>query len=187
MAGRLPRVTGATGVVDTADQGYFFVHTIVNAATVSTQTVTSANNAVRVFQQVLPFRAIVRQIGWELTTGVDASNSSMGIYNADGTSLLVHSGAVGTAIADQGIQTTSVTAVTLEPGIYYFAQTSTSAVVECRMWNLGARGQNLLNAVSTAERLGTAANSSSSGVLPATLGTITDATGINPSLCVFSP
>ena len=185
MSGRVPRLGGGPAVLSVADQGYFFGYTLVGTGPVSTQNITSANNAIRVFQFVLPFRITVRKIGWDMTTGIDGSHSSMGIYSADGNSLLVHSGAVATAIADQAIQVTTVTEVVLNPAAYYFAQTSTSVSVNARIWNLGSRPQNLLNAASVAERCGTAANASSGGVLPATLGTITDATGINPSMCVF--
>ena len=187
MAGRLPRVTGAVGAVDTVDQGYFFGYTIQEPTTKSTGALVATNNKVRIYKFVLTFRATVGKIAWELETGVNSSKSGIGLYNVDGTTRLVHTGGIDTQIADQGVIQTSVTAVTLEPGVYTLALTSTSTSVIARVINLTGNGMNLVNEGATLPSFGIAANSSSSGVLPATLGVITDSTAINPAMVVFKP
>ncbi|KKK56778.1 hypothetical protein LCGC14_3061140, partial [marine sediment metagenome] len=144
------------------------------------------NDGVYVWQFVLPFRSVVRNITWELLTGVDGSLSSMGLYSANRNRLL-HTGAVGTAIADQGIQQTSITAVTLEPGVYFFAHTSTSLNVDARAWNLAVGVWGPVMNSGSSRRIAIAANLSSGGVLPATLGNLTSQTNMNPPICLFEP
>ena len=186
MANQLTRYA-TVATVDTADQGYFFGYLVFDAGTKANASLADSNNRVWTYQFVLPFRAIVRKIVFELITGVDASDSSFGLYNFDGTSLLVHTGAVSTDIADQGIIETAVTAVTLEPGIYVFVQTSSSISVQAKVWNIGNQAYAMMNAGATRPFVGFAANASSSGALPATLGTITASTARNPSIVGFLP
>jgi hypothetical protein len=173
--------------VETADEGYFFAVGIHQPLTINAAALVGVADNVGAYQFVLPFRIVVRRITWELTTGVNGSFSSVGLYNADGSVRLVHVGALASEIADQGIIDTAVTAVTIEPGIYYFAQTSTSASVIGRKLFVDNFGELILNEGSTNAPAGIAANSGSSGVLPATLGAITASTSRDPLVCVFKP
>ncbi len=179
--------TPAAATVDTADQGYFLAYVVHASVGVITNSFIGNVNDIFAYQFVLPFRVVVRRISWELTTGVNSSLSAVGLYSADGNSLLVHTGAVSTAIADQGVISTVVTAVTIEPGIYFFAQTSTSTSVIVRAVNVPTLTIDLIESGSTNPLVGIAANSSSSGVLPATLGTITASNARRPAHCVFRP
>ena len=184
MAGRLPRVTGATGVVDTAGEGGFLGGIIYpNSASVGTETLASAND-VMTYQFVLPFRAIVRNIIFEVFTLESAKFAGFGIYDVTGNRL-VHTGAV--SVAGTGRKSTSVTAVTLEPGVYVIAWTAdgtTFAYLTALNITTGTLG-SFWN--QNATRIGKAANASSSGVLPATLGAISaDVTIIFP-LVFFEP
>ncbi|KKL86480.1 hypothetical protein LCGC14_1944300 [marine sediment metagenome] len=183
MAGRLPRVTGATGVVDTADLGYFFGYTVTDSVTTAGTVFVSTNNQVRAFLFVLPFREIVRRITITITNSIASSLVGVGIYDKDGNRLL-HSGAIDSSSA--AVISTTITAVTLEPGVYYFAQTTNDTTVQARIWSAVNVTGPILNE-GTLKLVGSAANSSSSGVLPATLGTITAATTRNPMVAVFQP
>ena len=120
MAGRLPRVTGATGVVDTAGEGGFFGGTVFAAHEIGVETMDSTDEVVA-YQFVLPFRAVVGRITFRVSTTEDSTFAGFGIYDKDGNRL-VHTGAV--SVASGGVKSTTVTAVTLEPGIYIHAWTA---------------------------------------------------------------
>ena len=170
MAGRLPRVTGATGSVDTAGEGGFFAGTL-NPTTVSLTAALGANNRVLVSQFVLPFRVVVGKIVFDITTASAAGLASVGIYDKDKNRLL-HAGAVSTTVAELKSVTLG-TSVTLEPGVYFVAHTADNNTAQFRLHR--TETSVLLAAFMTknANRMGRAANNSVSGVLPATLGAIT--------------
>ncbi len=170
MAGRLPRVTGATGSVDTAGEGGLFVpHFFVQAAVLNAVIQTVANR-VSVCQFVLPFRIKVVNIVVNITTPHAANFCAYAIYTPDGNTVLLESGAISTASA--AVVNTAITAVTLEPGPYFAAwtatQTTAQAAHETTSAVVGFTNENNV-------RIGRAANASSSSVFPATLGTITAA------------
>ena len=183
MANQLTRYA-TVATVDTAGEGAFLGGIIYpNSAAISTETLASAND-VMVYQFVLPFRAVVRNIGFQVQTLEVGKLAGFGLYDVNGN-LLVHTGAVSTTTT--GRKFTSVTAVTLEPGVYFLAWTADgttfayitavniSTGTQAAFWN------------QSATRVGKAANASSAGVLPATLGTITaDITIILP-LVLFEP
>lgn len=101
-------------------------------------------------------------------------------YRVAGARLLNTGGFSGATI--QLVQT-SITPVTLDPGVYYLAQTSSDATVQVRTINLPAASGGMLN-VGSVEKVGTAANAASSGVLPSTLGAISSAS-FGPAMVAF--
>ena len=169
--------------VDTADQGYF-VGFSVFPVSLTTQELIGSVNQVLAFQFVLPFRAIIRTITSEVTTSEASSLYAMGIYSIDGNTLLVDSGAISGA--SSGVKSVTITAVTLEPGVYWFAQTSnaTATIIHRSLNVTGLAG--IINGGSQ-EKTILAGNASSSGVLPATLGSLTATTTRLPGVGVFSP
>ncbi|KKM05256.1 hypothetical protein LCGC14_1755980 [marine sediment metagenome] len=184
MANQLTRYATVASLL-TAGEGSFFGYHVYPMTSANTGEPAAVIDEVRVFQTVLPFRAVVRQIVTEVTTLVAAQFYSVGIYRIDGNSLLVHTGAITTASA--AVISTTVTAVTLEPGVYWFAQTADTTTT-LTMRQVGAVTNSLAFQNAGSEiRSGTAANSSSSGVLPATLGTITASVSRFPVLALFAP
>ena len=185
MSGRLPRLPGVVATLDTAGEGYFVGVSVVLTNTPGTGEAVSVADQVRAFQFVLPFRAVVRKITTEVTTLEAGQLYNVAIFSADRNTLLVETGALTTASA--AVIETSVTAVTLEPGVYWFAQTAdTSTTVVFRTIGFGAVQINWLNAGSV-EKGGVAANTSSSAVFPSTLGAISASTAKTPIAAVFSP
>ena len=167
MANQLTRYA-TVATVDTAGEGYFVGGTISLTEGLGGLSL-SAVNQTRVHQFVLPFRVVVGQISYWVSTGGGAGKKlGFGIYDV-AKNLLLESGAVDANVTGQA--TASITAVTLEPGVYWLAWTSDSGTVEI------VAIKNLNNAVpiinEITPRSGIAANASSAGVLPATLGTIT--------------
>ena len=181
MANQLTRYA-TVATVDTADQGYFFGGVIVWPTAVLVGGVVGGNNQIRTIQFVLPFRAVVRRIALEITTLSVGGFVGAGLYDANGNRVL-HSGAISTTTT--GVKTDSITPVTLEPGIYFHAETADNTTVQMAKISMLANVRNLLNA-NAVEKSGSAANTSTAGVLPATLGAIT-AISNTPSLVLYEP
>ena len=184
MANQLTRYATVASV-RTADQGYFFGYTIATPGAGNTTLKVDSVNQVRVYQFVLPFRVVVRKVTFEVTT-LDAGNfAAMGLYDADGN-LVLTSGAITTAAT--GILVNAITAVTVEPGVYFLAFTADTTTAAFRALNPVGIFRDLTNDSATAKREGNAANVSSVAVFPATLGTVTADTGTNaPPGVLFSP
>jgi len=127
---------------------------------------------VRVWREYIPYRLTVSRIAWSINTGGAAgAECSAGIYNSDGTTLLIDSGAqvcTGTGAFD-----IDVTDVTIGPGFYLFAVTADDATVA---WEVDTdptpdSGKGALyNA--TVVQVGGATNVSANAVLPATTGVL---------------
>lgn len=165
MAGRLPRLPGVVATVATAGEGYFFGYTIA-APVKAVGTLVAAVDRVMAYQFVLPFRAIINRILTEVTTvGGAGKLYSVGLYDSS-KNLLVHTGALDANTVQKN--ETSVTLITLEPGIYWFAQTADTTTVQARATTTDVS----FPASATTVRHGRAANASSTGVLPATLGAV---------------
>jgi hypothetical protein len=168
--------------VDTAGEGYFVgisLYLALSGAGVATNGTTET----RVFQFVLPFRAVVRNITTEVTTGgASGKKYGVGLYDIGGNRLL-HTGALDAEAVARNV--TSITAVTLEPGVYYQAQTTDDSNTQFRRLMTELGGIILLK--DTGALVGLAANTSSAGVLPATLGTVTANSDRLPIYSIFSP
>ena len=183
MANQLTRYA-TVATVDMAREGGFLGGILYpNSSSAATETLNNAND-VHVYQFVLPFRAVVRNITFNVFTLEAGKFAGFGLYDVDGNRL-VHTGAV--SVAGTGDKSTAVTAVTIEPGVYFLAwtadgttfayttQLNISTGIMADMWN-----QN-------ATRIGVAANASSAGVLPATLGTITAQVTVVLPIVFFEP
>ena len=164
--------TPAAATVDTVDLGFLsssIMHggqAMVNAALIA------GANEVRATQFVLLFRITIGQLSFHVTTLDVGKFVGTGIYSADRNTLLLESGGVSTTTT--GVKVTALgTPVTLEPGIYWQADTTDSTVVQMRKVSMTSM-DSLLNS-QTLEKMGIAANTSTAGALPATLGAITAA------------
>lgn len=176
---------GGVAQVRTADQGYFFGVTIAPPTSSSASSPLTGNNQVVVYQFVLPFTCTVTRISLQATTGGGAGKlMSVGIYDRLGTTRLINSGTYDANSTN--IQTNTITSVTLNPGIYHAAFTCDSSTVAMRCFAAAAGIATLMNANSV-KKAGTAANSSTAGVLPATLGDITAVTAQTFPAVIFEP
>ena len=182
MANQLTRYA-TVATVDTAGEGFFFGGIVYAKGSNISSAFNSGANVVVTDQFVLPFRATVRKIVFEVTTLSVGAFASVGLYSADGNTLLVHTGAVSTTTTGNK-STTLGTPVTLEPGIYVLARTYSDGTIVCRGFTTSGTTRGFLN--QNANRVGDAANASSSGVLPATLGAITPGAD-NLIVALFEP
>ena len=180
MANQLTRYA-TVATVDTAGEGYF-VGVAIGPVASSAGVMSSGVTETRVFPFVLPFKATIRNITTEVTTGGAAGKKySVGLYDADKNQVLTSGTIDAEAIA---VTTTSITAVTLEPGVYWQAQTTDDNATQFRRILSDLSPFTLINDATDVIGL---ANASSAGVLPATLGTITGSTGRLPMYVIFSP
>lgn len=146
---------------------------INSAATTSDQQIAvSSANEVRVYMFTPIITITITKVKWRISGGANGTKFAFGIYSADGNTKLLDTGAITLAGVPSNYSIT-VSSVTLNAGTpYFFAQTSSSASFsQGPATDLGVNEVNQLN-IST-PRYGTAANVSSAGVLPATLGVIT--------------
>lgn len=136
-----------------------------------------AANAVRFWRFFLHRKIVVTSVTFRLTTAGGAGKLvSVGIYNSDGTSLLVDSTPI-TAVGT-GVKTKTGLSVTLFPGEYIMAWTTDSAAAAAFTTVPSSTNQNqVFNDVVVI--VGTAGNSSTAGQLPATLGTLTTSADVD--------
>jgi len=184
--------TGSGGLVFTTagNPGFFSMGLTGNALTWlcgvnagSGGSTGSNNGQVNVVQFTLQNTWAIRSItavrdGQMLTAS--AHRSSVGIYSSDGNTKLVDSG-VFTVLSSSAIytvMTNTIAAVTLTPGAYLFASTSEFKIGSgLPTWVVAPSGVSsnfpMLPTNVTAPRLGIAANTSTAGALPSTIGVIT--------------
>lgn len=184
----LPPANGGVANVATNGQGYFVsdgrLNTYMGLSDAACSFTNGTINQVLAFQFTLPIAITVSRVSVTIV-GVSSSNfASVGIYNAAGTTKLIDSGTFSTTTATT--LTNTITPVTLTPGVYWYAHTSNVTA---------ATGAGLTNPSGTpiapllgahTPRVGTAANASSAGVLPSSLGAITTL-AVNMVAAVFEP
>jgi hypothetical protein len=149
-------------------------------------------NLVSVWAFVLQASWTVRKISFIVEGPSGGQTVNFGIYNSAGAKLIDSGALSGTSL---GLVTAVVTPTTLAPGTYYFAQSSTNGGITCRtfVWpstNSPATNTQevLLNQAGQAIGVGQAANPTSAGSMPATLGTITaDTLGLGAAYVYFTP
>ena len=157
----------------------------------STNAVIALDNDVRVFRHHFPYACEVDSIQWnvDVQTGSGCDNGAVGLYSLDGNTQIIDSGAQAYTTND-AIINADITDTFVEEGSYWVAYTAdetTSCTI--RVFTdptpTTAPGVDaILNTGSTV--IGTAANQSVSGVLPATLGVITSNNNIDRPLIKFT-
>ena len=167
----------SVATVDTAGEGYFLPYWIHGTSTSSGVIVVADD--VRAAQFILPFRATANRILTEVVTvGGAGKLYGVGIYDIN-KNLLTETGALDANTVQ--FNETTITQITFEPGVYWFAWTSDSGTVQLRNGTAG-NSASALNAMST-KRSAIAGNSPiSPGVLPAALGTTTTASTSSPPI-----
>lgn len=132
---------------------------------------------VRVVLFYAPMRVTVNRIGANGVTNGSGNNAGFGIYTADGNTKVCDSGAISTTSWSGAAAYTLSGSCTFGPGYYYYAWTADNTTPTIRSGSAFTNYFAPLN-VGTGTVLGTAANASSGGVLPSTLGTLTDSNSL---------
>ena len=173
--------------IDTAGAGGFFAPTIfVPEDTANASTLAGSANAIRACQFVLPFRATVSKVTIECTTLQAATIATVGIYDSS-SSKVIDSGTFD--VSSTGFKQNSFTAVTLEPGVYYFAWSAdgTTAAGRHTAVSLGSSAGTFMNQGTASRRINGTTTSMAGGVLPSSLGTQTDSAGLNCLIAYWEP
>ena len=165
----MPTTFGTAGVGGFFSAG--FPMTSMYGTAISGTTVGAIVNQVTVFQFTLSTQFIISRISCYVTVGQTSATVNFGIYDSTGHRLL-DSGAL-TASSSSTTESTTITPVTLPPGTYYFAQSSSNTGVQVTGFtNVSPPWEEMINAHGSV-KVGQAANSTSAGVMPTTLGIIT--------------
>ena len=145
----------------------------------------ASQNTVYFRKMMVPGNTNISSFTFDLTVGVGGGFSGFGLYTIDGNTKLVDTGAISSTVAAQGNIKTTFTAVPVPAGEYIFAWTANSTTIAMFMAGAGnATSDSILNAGPT-PFLGTAANVSVGGVLPATLGALTGVTSQRTPIAVW--
>lgn len=174
-------------VVSTADLGYFVGVSIWPIHSTTTNTAVFSANQVKVWQFVLPFPATIGRITFDVVTpsGTCAGTCSaqLGLWTSDLATVAIATGVMtsgGTPnINSTAVLSLSVSAVTLNSGVYNLVLTTDSTVLVLRGMSPPSQQINQLNA-QTIDKWGTCANAGAAGALPASCGTVTASTAVPP-------
>lgn len=160
----------------------------------SSNAVIGADNQVKVFCWNFPHPINIDRIIWatDTVTGTGCDFGSVGIYSLDGNTKIIDSGAQAYSTSDVTISADPAN-VYLEAGTYYVAYTATETVSCLILAEDAPAGTNdgyedlyeALASGSACKMPGTAANASTAGALPTTLGTVTWNNGIWRPIIMF--
>ena len=137
--------------------------------------VSTAVNQVIVWQFLLETPITIRNLSSCVYSGSAGATVNFGIYNAAGNKL-IDSGALSIAITNAQLSV-SIAPVVLPAGTYYFAasqSTDAGEVLAFNLYNIAA--VTTVSAGGSVAKIGVAANATSLGVMPSTLGAISLAT-----------
>jgi hypothetical protein len=170
-------VTVATANVSVANQGIFWGpgYTQPSTATQLLSNVTGgqAANSVIAYQFVLPFTISIKHVSAGIT-GIGGGFVGFALFSADGQTRLVDSGPIGATGTPKTVTLGGTVALT--PGVYWFAQTSSTITDSVILWASNSGAQffpNQLNLCSVAPKVILAGNVSVAGQMPTSLGTMT--------------
>jgi hypothetical protein len=184
-AGNTGWVNGSVGGLSLATSGYggFWsagIHLPAFGNSVTSITVSVTTNQVCVFQFVLPYSITISTVSTAITTGSSGKHVNFGIYSAAGAKL-IDSGAISAATSSTQ-EVVSITPVTLPAGVYYFAQSADSSSVQVEGFAANASSLFKAQALANGVYVAIAANSTSAGVMPSTLGTLSYTSYISNAL-----
>jgi len=180
-SGRVTIASTGGPTFNTTGQGYFFGPGIFEPISVVTRTTgaswVAAPNTVYVIQFTMHVSFQVSKFSINVIGNAIGKHAGFGIYSADGNTKYVDSGAM--SVGSIAIVTSSISPVTLSPGTYFWAQTSDGSTAQINIsTSAGTNDVALMNANASFPRYALAANASAAGVLPATLGALTAASGV---------
>jgi hypothetical protein len=169
---------------NTLGQGWFFGGQDYNPVGSAAGAAINLESAVACVQLILESKWVISSAAAFCITGAGSGKfATAGIYSADGNTKLIDCGASAFDMSTHSQAVSQVTfesPITLEPGVYWFAWTSTSAGGGMLTHELNSSLSDLLNNWSFPNsspvvpvRFGTAANAATGTTLPATLGAIT--------------
>ena len=169
--------------ISSSGQGGIWLPTVsFPSPSVGSSVISASPDQVKVVQFVLTTKTTFTRLTAQSTVSDAGNTFNLGVYSAAGNKL-ADSGSLGCALNTVQVGTLG-TAVTLQPGVYYFAYAATDTT--CAMVSLTSVNSisNIFN--KNFVHMGTAANALALGSLPSTLGTVTAAI-FGPGLAFIEP
>lgn len=165
-ASRMPTFSGPTAFLTLPVDSYGSTPT----------TIAGVANTVYALRFELKDRLTLARAAVEITTAAASSTAGVAVYSADGTTR--HAYATFDS-STTGVKSSALSsAVTLDPGFYVYAWTTSNTSVALRAV---AQNSNLVAILNTTTvHTGSAANASASGVPPTTLGALSSGTFAMP-------
>lgn len=184
-SGTVSSTVGGVNVVSTAGQGCLVFPSDAALLNAGANRAAMTANTMKVWQFNLDRKITFTKVSINVVTTSSTNHEYIGIYNAAGSSLLVQ--ASFTLGAGTGVLTATVGSTTLTPGTYWLGTSPDQGTsVITGVTTLGVQVMNLFNAVAT--RYGTSSLSTSGGVMPASIGTLTPIAGTTqPPIVIFEP
>jgi hypothetical protein len=168
-----------------ANKGGFYSITEVSQPTASNQALSSTSNQVVVQQFVTRGMYKISTVTFFLSVGLAAAVCDVGLYDSSGNKLFDISGGAGqactTAQNSSQLKNNVSTALIIPPGTYFAAGcVSATAPLTVTLGVIPLASNNTqLQEFASAGTYGTAANPCVAGVLPSTLGTVTNSSTLN--------
>lgn len=162
------------GITD-AGQTYGSTYWNQAASNLANGAYTANQVVVYIFQLFVSYT--ISKVSAEASNNVGAVHSTFGIYTQAGSKVV--DGGNFLASTGAGVQTNTITPVTLTPGVYYHAQAATTTNSGMTFFpgiqiSSSASNNTIPSFVANfTKRVAIAANALSGGTLPATLGTLT--------------
>jgi len=168
--GLMPVTNGGMAQSVVASQDYYFLPIGLAVLASSTSSAAMTANQVFLLQFTLDRVVTFTRMSIYVVTTSSTNHEYIGIYSGGGSSLLVQ--ASFTLTASTGAMTATVSSTTLNPGNYWLARSadnSTSVLLGTAATS--ANPITLFNGGSIV-RIGLSSNSTSSGTLPSSIGTV---------------
>lgn len=135
-------------------------------------------NDVKVRKFNLPYSITIAEFAGRVTNAVSGKFVGFGIYSSDGNTLHIDTGPI--SAASLGAIVDTFTPVTLSVGWYWFAWTADDTTIQMASSAIDANVAAHVWNGNSIVHMGAAANASTAGQLPATLGTITGGANTAP-------
>lgn len=186
-AGSIAALASGSPAFNTAGQGGFWGpgldESVIYGAGMSSGPASVSGNQVTAIQFELLYSITIRHISCNVTAGSSSQTVNFGIYDVNGNKLVEAS----FSTTATGHKNVSVTPTVLTPGIYYFAQSSSTSSISVTAFNIASViVVDLMNVNGV--KIGQSPNPTSGGVMPATLGVlVADSIYPNAGAALFEP
>jgi hypothetical protein len=162
--------------------GFFIPYANITPSAISANkalNITAVANKVFVYQFLVPWQLTITKLTWIDNACTGTCHSSFAIWNTAGTTDIFDSG-VFTETAGSLVVTNTIGSTVINPGVYLYAWTSDNTTQTTNSANIFSTSSQDCLINQNASRLGTAANSSTAGAMPGSLGAITPFNTMTP-------
>jgi len=169
VSGTLPPANG--GAADGTGAYFWAPYGNISPIVLAVNSTVMGVNQVRACMIVIPYKITFTRMTVNVATTSNGNHFYTAIYDSSKNLIIQATFTLG---AGTGVLTTTVASTTLNPGIYWLAWSADNATAQMTGFgNIQGGNLNMLNA--NAVRYAVSPNSTSAGVMPSSLGTVTNA------------